>query len=99
MTEEEFTELMDVGFNPEFLEFDRVEIKLHPKRDIHAFLLLSSLTGNLPGRIIASAAHDIIYLDVDMEILLKNATKNDITDLIRCGVMYSEEYDSLSMFA
>ena len=83
--------------NDEFLKFDRVENKLSLRPDLHAFLLLDKL---LPGKddIVASAEHDEIYLDVDVEKLLEVATEAELIDLHRCGVLVFSEYDSLGMF-
>lgn len=68
------------------------------RADLHAFNLLERL---VPGKgdIITSAEHDVFYLGIDVEELAKVATPEDITTLVRCGVMYDGELDCLSMFA
>lgn len=80
-----------------FLEFAHIENKLSSRPDLHAFLLLDSL---VPGILdmVGSASHDQIWLEVDPDDLEKVATDDQIKDLVRCGVFYDEETDSLSMF-
>ena len=81
----------------DFLDFDAVEPKLSQRPDLHAFLLLDQL---VPGTtdIISNAEHDQFYLSIDPEELAAAATGEQVTDLIRCGVIYDEETDSLFMF-
>lgn len=83
----------------EYIKFERVEDKLHPRPDLCAFLLLHKLApGEGEGRdMICAAEHDVIYLDVDLEELAANATEADIVTLVRCGVRYGS--DGLEMFA
>lgn len=84
-------------FQDEFLEFEKIENKRSQRPDIHAFLLLDSLC---PGDcdMVSGADHDIIFLDVEIEDLAKVITEEQAIELVRCGVMYSDEYDCLSMF-
>jgi hypothetical protein len=65
--------------------------------DVRAFTLLDRL---VPGTrdMVASAEHDRIWLDVDLEKLAAVATVDDIIVLIQCGVLYDDEEDSLYMF-
>jgi hypothetical protein len=82
----------------EYIKFDRVEEKLHPRPDMCAFLLLDKLA---PGRVremICAAEHDEIWLDVDCDLLAQSATESDILMLTRCGVRYDVANSSLSMF-
>lgn len=81
----------------EFLKFERIEIKLSNRADIHAFILLDRL---FPGErdIIAAAEHDEIYLDVEPEELIKVASELQLVDLIRCGVFYDKETCGLAMY-
>jgi len=81
----------------EFLEFDRVAEKLHPRPDVCAFLLLDKLVPSSED-IVSAAEHDEIFLGVDCEKLARAATDDDIVMLTRCGVRYSEEYECLAMF-
>ena len=82
----------------EFLEFKDVKPKLSQRPDLHAFLLLDQLCPG-KGDIIACAEHDEFWLDVDVEELAKVITKEQVIDLVRCGVRYDKRVDSLAMFA
>ena len=81
----------------EFLKFERIENKTSNRADLHAFNLLDKL---VPGHldIVAAAEHDQIWLEVSPKELSKVATEEQIIELIRCGVFYDSENDSLSMF-
>lgn len=87
-----------------FLKFSQISAPINPRPDICAFLLLDSIVPpktNYSGTksdIVCCAAHDQIWLDVDPEELERNATEDQIKDLIRCGVFYDSDTDSLSMF-
>ena len=74
------------------------ERRLHRRRDMNAFLLLDRL---IPKNsvMIDGAQHDVFYLNVAPEELGEVATEEDILDLIRCGVHYDDETDSLAIFA
>ncbi len=84
--------------NEEFLKFNQVVNKMSQRADINAFLLLDRLMPS-DGDIIAAAEHDIIYLDANINKLAEIATEENIVELIRCGVMYDNETDSLMMYA
>jgi len=81
----------------EFLEFERIENPKHRRPDICAFIMLDEL---LPGDrdMVSSASHDEIFLDVDCNDLAEIATEEQIRDLIRCGIRYSNECGCLCMF-
>lgn len=81
----------------EYLEFNKVQNKTSMRRDVHAFNLLDKL---VPGErdIVCAASHDEIWLDVDPQELAAVATEDQVIELIRCGVRYDSETDSLSMF-
>jgi len=82
--------------NDEFLKFERIpkcDLK-HPRKDLCAFMYLHERFGG-EGGAIAGAEHDQIWLDWDYELL----TEEDVIYVLRCGVMYDSETDSLSMFA
>lgn len=83
--------------NDEFLKFDRVQDKTSGRPDLHAFNLLDKL---VPGKhdIISAAGHEEIWLSVSPEELAKVATEEQIIDLIRCGVRYDSDTDSLALF-
>lgn len=97
MNIEEFVMIFGDEDSDEFLKFDRVQTKLSSRPDLHAFILLNSL---IPGTsdIVASAHHDEIYLDIEGDDLAPLITKEQLIDLIRCGVRYDEENESLCMF-
>lgn len=82
----------------EFLAFDRVEPRRSQRQDLHAFMLLDEL---VPGSsdMVAGAEHDEIYLGVEAEKLASAATREQIIELIRCGVRYDSGTESLCMFA
>ena len=85
-------------YEDEYLKFDNVENKLSNRPDLHAFLLLDKLfPSNM--EMIAAAEHDQICLEVEPDKLSRKATEEQILELIRCGVMYDADMDSLTMFA
>ena len=82
----------------EFLTFDkRVVNKLSTRADLHAFILLDKL---VPGNMdmVCNAEHDEIFIDIDPEELSKVATEEQMIELIRCGLRYDSQTDSLAMF-
>jgi hypothetical protein len=87
------------NYDDDYLKFERVVDKLHPRPDICAFLLLDKILPNDGFDMVCGAEHDEIYLDVDCERLAEVATEEDVLTLVRCGVHYDEETDSLAMFA
>lgn len=94
MTHEQYEKYED-----EYLEFGRVKNKRSKRADLHAFLLLDKLCPSHRGfDIVSGAEHDEIWLDVEPEKLAKVATEQQIIELIRCGVRYDEDTDSLAMF-
>lgn len=92
MTKEQYDKYED-----EYIQFDRVENKTSNRRDMHAFNLLDKL---VPGKgyMVSAAEHDQIWLSVDPAELAKVATEDQIIELIRCGVMYDDDTESLSMY-
>lgn len=85
-------------FDDEFLDFERVESPLSNRPDLHAFLLLDQLC---PGDkdMICAAEHDEFWLSIDTDALASVATEEQIRDLIRCGIRFDDDVDSLCMFA
>lgn len=81
----------------EFLNFENVENKLSERPDLHAFILLDRL---VPGRtdMVSAAEHDEIYLDVNIESLAEAITKEQVLELVRCGVRVDSYHESLCMF-
>lgn len=87
-------------FDDEYLKFDRIESPVHELPDMCAFLMLHKLAPVKRGRdMVCGAEHDEIYLATNCEALNASASDDDIRDLVRCGVRYDEENDSLCMFA
>lgn len=84
-------------FKNEFLVFERIENPPHRRPDLCAFLLLDRL---VPGTtdMVSSAEHDEIWLDTDCDELAAVATEDDILFLVRCGVRYDDDIESLAMF-
>ena len=83
------------------MKFENVQNKLSSHPDLHAFLVLErALPKPKHSRdMIDNAGHDEIFLYpkvVDLEVYL---TEEDVIDLIRCGVMFDEHEECLTMFA
>lgn len=77
-------------FNDDYGNFADVTEKLHNRPDLCAFLILDRL---VPGKsdMVDSAEHDEISLEVDTDALAAVATEEDIQNLVRCGVGFSNE--------
>jgi len=83
----------------EYGHFERVASPPHWRPDLCAFILLDQLVAGGAGRKMISAADlDEIYLDVDCDALAAVATDEDIRLLVRCGVRYDDDLNSLAMF-
>ena len=99
MTTAELAAIYEECSDDQFLKFDAIptERRLHRRADLNAFLLLDKL---VPGDrdMVCAAAHDQIFLEMNVEDLVKVATRIDILDLMRSGVRYCEKTDSLEMF-
>lgn len=78
--------------------FDLVPNKQTARRDLQAFLILDKLDLLNSRNIIGSSEHDEIYLDVDLDTLSQNASDEDILNLVRCGIRYSDSFDCLVKF-
>ena len=83
--------------NDDYSKFELVENKRSSRPDLHAFLVLDEIFTSNGRDIVAAATHDVIYLDVDGDELVK-LMDSEILELVRCGVMYDSESDCLSMF-
>lgn len=96
MTREEFESLMNG--DDEYLKWERVESKRSQRRDLHGFLLLDEL---LPGdaKIISAAEHDEYWLDINIDKLIEVITPEQCIELLRCGIRYDDDVDSLAVFA
>lgn len=113
MTVEEFQKLFDsessegAELEDEFLKFERIESPLHPCPDICGFMLLDKLCPTYwrsaewkskRQGIVSGAGHDQIWLATDVEKLAEACTKEDVRTLLRCGIMYDSDSDSMTMF-
>ncbi len=86
-------------YEDEYIQFQNVANKRSRRPDMHAFIVLDELLpGDGKGDLISAAEHDQIFLDIEPEALARVATEEIILDLVRCGVTYSEEEDSLYFF-
>ena len=87
----------------EWLEFERVKVKLSRRPDLHAFILLDKLVPCEAGKasglsnIVEWSDGDGIWLSIDVKKLAAIATDEQLLDLIRCGVLYDYNHDSLYM--
>jgi hypothetical protein len=84
-------------FEDEYGQFGRIKDKLHPSPDVCAFLLLYKLAP-WEGDMVTSAEHDETWLAASPEELAENASEDDILTLVRCGIRFDEDLDSLAMF-
>ena len=88
-------------FEDEFLKFERVENKLNNRPDLHAFILLDKIISEddetVDDDIVACAEHDEIWLSASPD-KLESVSDEIIRDLVRCGVRYDEDVESLAMF-
>jgi len=100
MTTEQLIELWNQCDNEHWSELNRREpkLKFSKRRDLNAFLLLESI---LPGTkdydMVISAEHDQIWLDINLEKLAKKITREQIVELICCGVFIDEDIKMLSL--
>ena len=91
-----FSEVYRKYSEDEYLEFDRVKNKASLRPDVNAFVVLDNLFPS-DGDLVSCAEHDEIWLNVEpneLDIL----SLEQMLDLIRCGVRYDPETDSLTMF-
>jgi UPF0288 family protein (methanogenesis marker protein 3) len=75
----------------------RPYVKPEARQDLLAFNLINQL---VPGTadIVSAAEHDEIWLSVDPEQLEKaGITQAQVDELVRCGVYYHDDLDSLHM--
>jgi len=97
MTRDELVDYFSDESNDEFLKFDRVKPLYANRPDLNAFLLLEHICPD-EHDIIGGAEHDQIWLKVDIDRLAERASEEHLLTLVRCGVFYDSEVDSLSMF-
>jgi hypothetical protein len=80
-----------------FLKFGDIPNKLSSRPDIHAFIILNNLVPS-SSDIIDASEHDVVFLNIDCDVLEQRLSDEDLTDLIRCGVHYHTDTDCLAMF-
>ena len=79
-----------------YLHFEEIKDPKTKRSDLQAFLILDSIS-SCQGNIVAGMDTYSIYLNVEVEDLEKNATEEQIIDLIRCGVCYEEKHDCFTI--
>lgn len=77
------------------LDFKLIASPRHPLKDVCAMLMLHELQPTT-YKMIANASHDLCHFSTDVDSL--DVTDEQIRDLIRCGVHFDGECDSLAMF-
>jgi hypothetical protein len=86
-------------YDDEYIHFQNVANKRSRRPDMHAFIVLDELLpGDGKGDLISAAEHDQFFLDIEPEALARVATEEIILDLVRCGVFFDEENESLFLF-
>jgi hypothetical protein len=73
--------------------------RLHRRADLNAFLLLDKLlTNGNDSAILVDARNEQVWLSPKPWEVMQRASEEDLLDLVRCGVFYDEDNDSLSMY-
>ena len=86
-------------YEDEYIQFQNVVNKRSRRPDMHAFIVLDELLpGDGKGDLISAAEHDQFFLDIEPEALARVATEEIILELVRCGVSFDEENESLFLF-
>lgn len=86
-------------YEDEYGEFESVANKRSRRADMHAFILLDELLpGDGKGDLIAAVEHDQYWIDIEPRALARVATEEIVLELVRCGVSYDEENESLFLF-
>ena len=87
-------------YNDDYGKFSRIENKRSDRSDLHAFLLLAEQFPQAPTKgtlIINGASGDQVWLDISKD-QIETLTDDQILELVRCGVMHSPSYETLSLF-
>lgn len=104
MNQDEFEKLFKEYDEKDYGEFTLIQDPPSKRHDLCAFLLLDKLVpesaygDGLATEILAASGHDESWLDVNMDCLRERITAADILYLVRCGIRYDEENDSLALF-
>ena len=95
------------SYAEDYLKFDAVENKMSNRPDLHAFMLLDKL---VPGEkamvfdkmyyhtLLSTSENDEIFLNVNIEKLSNITTKEQIQELVRCGVCYDSSCQCLRLY-
>lgn len=83
--------------NEHYGKFEEVNSKHSLRQDLHAFIALDRLFPN-GKNIITASAHDVIYLNIDIEHFSDHVRDETILELVRCGVRYDAHHDCLAMY-
>ena len=98
MTFDELRETFEKNHD-NFLKQPRVDDPRPSKRlDLCAFLRLEKMFPERTRDMVCAAAHDEIWLDVDVDELAAVATEEDVEYLVRCGVRLDADAPGLAMF-
>lgn len=86
----------------EYGKFERVQNKLATRPDVHALILLDRLVPNegahlIDGYIFYALEHDTAWISIFYKDLAKVATESQVIELIRCGIVYDKDAETLSM--
>lgn len=85
------------SYDYKFLNFDKIENKFSNRPDLHAFIMLDRLSPipKYPSEdLISNSEHDEYYLSVSQEVIA-NLTKDQVIELLRCGIYYNSEFNCL----
>lgn len=79
--------------------FPKVSEQLSHRRDLNGMMILANLFPE-PTQLdfICCAEHDQIWFDVDINQLAERATEQQILDIMRCGIWFDSNIESLTMF-
>ncbi len=97
--EEEKTPMEEIfeAIQDEYCKFDRIENPPSKRPDLCAFMFLDKLFPDKEGDMISASEHDGIYLDFDIKEI-ESLTEEQFIYLVRCGVRYDYDTESLAMF-
>lgn len=109
MTLEEMQAIFEDN-DDEFLKFQNIpdERRVSLRPDLNAFILIDRLVPTKPPAhmharsggfdIVSSSEHDVICLGVSPSDFAAVASMEDVLDLMRCGIMYDDEYECFQSF-
>lgn len=87
---DEISEIFDEFVN-DYKKFDEVKKKLSQRADMHVLIFLDKKFSG-KTRMIRCSEHDMYYLNIEPEDLIKNCTKEEIRNLVRAGLVYEDEF-------